>query len=141
MPSPGLVARVSRARKAVEKLERIRNVPMEVYLTDEDLQALTERYLHILLESILDLGAFVLAKRGESVGTTYRDIIEGLIKIGIIPKELEPLARGIPGMRNVLVHGYAEIRHDLIYQTIKYELNDLVKIFNAILKEAEALDP
>ena len=141
MPSPGLAARVSRARKAIEKLRRISEVPLEEYLSDEDLQALSERYLHVLLEAILDLGAFVLAKKGISIGTTYRDIIEGLIRINIIPKELTNLARGIPGMRNVLVHGYAEIRHDLIYQLIKEELEGLVSIFNILLKEAEELDP
>ncbi len=110
-------------------------------MIDEDLQALSERYLHVLLEAILDLGAFVLAKKGLSIGTTYRDIIEGLIRAKVIPKELSNLARGIPGMRNVLVHGYAEIRHDLIYQVIREELDDLLRIFNAVLKEAESLDP
>ncbi|UXD22657.1 hypothetical protein IPA_07100 [Ignicoccus pacificus DSM 13166] len=132
---------MSRARKAIEKLRGISEVPLEEYLSDEDLQALSERYLHILLEAILDLGAFVLAKKGVSVGTTYRDIVEGLIRIGVIPAELGYLARGIPGMRNVLVHGYAEIRHDIVYQLLKDELGDLVRIFERILKEAEELDP
>ena len=45
MPSQGLVARVTRARRSLEKLRRIAEKPWREYSIDEDLQVLTERHL------------------------------------------------------------------------------------------------
>ncbi len=141
MPSPGLVARISRARKSIERLRRLAAIPWEDYSRDEDAQALAERHLHILLESILDLAAFIAARRGLARGPTYRDIVRSLIESRIIPSSFEKLALSIPGMRNILVHGYAEIRHDIVYETIRVELDRLAQLLQILLSEAEKLDP
>ena len=37
----------------------------------------------------------------------------------VIPEGLRPLALAAPGTRNILVHGYAEIRHDLVHETLE----------------------
>ena len=140
MPSPGLTARVVRARKSLERLRKIATMPWPEYSVDEDAQALTERHLHIVLESILDLAAFIAAKRGLSRGPTYRDVMKAVIVSGVIPKELVKLALAVPGMRNILVHGYAE-RHDIIYEVLQRELDKLEELLNILWREAEALDP
>jgi uncharacterized protein YutE (UPF0331/DUF86 family) len=141
VPSPGLVARISRARRSLERLRRIARHSFEEYMGDEDLQALAERHLHVLLEAILDLAAFIAARRGLARGPTYRDVVEAVIEAGVVPGELSGLARAIPGMRNILVHGYAEIRHDIIYETLKNELDALTRILDALAEEAQRLDP
>ena len=140
MPSPSLTARVVRARKSLERLRKIATMPWPEYSVDEDAQALTERHLHIVLESILDLAAFIAAKRGLSRGPTYRDVMKAVIVGGVIPKELVKLALAVPGMRNILVHGYAE-RHDIIYEVLQRELDKLEELLNILWREAEALDP
>ncbi len=45
MPSPGLAARVLRARRSVERLRKIALMPWSEYVGDEDAQALAERHL------------------------------------------------------------------------------------------------
>ncbi len=93
MPTPGLEARLARARRSLERLKRIAETPWEQYAVDEDLQALAERHLHIVLEAILDLAAFIAARRGAARGPTYRDVIEAVEALGLVPEEL----RGSPG--------------------------------------------
>ena len=141
MPSPGLVARVTRARRSLERLRRLAQIPWERYSTDEDAQALAERHLHILLEAILDIAAFVAARLGASRSPTYRGVMEALVEAGIIPSELKGLALAVPGMRNILVHGYTEIRHDLVYETLEAELDMLAKLLELLWEKAERLDP
>ncbi len=141
MPSPGIVARVTRARRSLEKLRWITSRPYEEYMSDEDIRVLAERYLHILLEAILDLAAFIAARRGIARGPTYRDVVEAVISAGLVPQELKELARSIPGMRNILVHGYAEIRHDILYETLRSELEALGRLLLVLWEEAERLDP
>jgi uncharacterized protein YutE (UPF0331/DUF86 family) len=85
VPSPGITARLERARRSFERLKRIADMPMEEYLRDEDAQALAERHFYILLEAILDTAAFIAARRGISSGPTYRDVVDPVISAGLIP--------------------------------------------------------
>ena len=67
--------------------------------------------------------------------------MESLLNNKIIPAELGSLARAIPGMRNILVRGYAEIRHDLIYEALRRELSGLARILSILWHKVEELDP
>ena len=116
-------------------------MPWDRYSSDEDAQALAERHLHILLESILDIAAFIAARKGLARGPTYRDVIRSIVEAGIVPAELRKLVLSIPGMRNVLVHGYAEIRHDVIYEVLRTELDNLAQLLRLLWTKAEELDP
>ena len=141
MPSPGLEARITRARRSLERLRRIAEIPWERYSVDEDLQTLAERHLHILLEAILDTAAFIAARKGLARGPTYRDVIKAVVEAGLIPEKLSRIALAAPGLRNILVHGYAEIRHDIIYSVLREELDSLAEILQVLWEEAERLDP
>ncbi len=141
MPSPGLAARVSRARRSLERLSRIASTSWEEYSASEDLQALAERHLHVLLEAILDLAGFIAARRGLSPGPTYREVMESLVRSKLIEPELSKLALQVPGMRNILVHGYAEVRHDTIYETLRRDLGSLARLLKHLEEEADRIDP
>jgi len=141
VPSPGLAARVSRARRSVERLRKIALMPWSEYVVDEDAQALAERHLHILLESILDVASFIAARRGLCRGPTYRDVVKSILSNRLVPGELREVLLAVPGMRNILVHGYAEVRHDIIHKTLREDLGKLVKLLNILWREAEELDP
>ena len=94
-----------------------------------------------MLEAILDLAAFIAACRGIARGPTYRDVGEAVISAGLVPQELQGLARSIPGTWNILVHGYAEIRHDILYETLRSDLEALGRLLLVLWEEAERLDP
>jgi len=141
VPSLGLMNRIAKAQKSIKKLRKIASLPYEEYIIDEDLQALTERYLHILLESILDLSSFIASELKIPSEQTYRGVIQALLNENIIPKDLATIALGIPGLRNILVHVYSEVRHDVIYSILVNELDDIVRMFEILAREATRLDP
>ena len=58
-----------------------------------------------------------------------------------MPGEYRDLALSIPGMRNILVHGYADVRHDLLYEALQTELDRLGELLLHLYSEAEKLDP
>ena len=95
----------------------------------------------MLLEAILDPAAFVAARRGLARGPSYRSVVEAVVRAGVVPEELASLAAAVPGMRNILVHGYAEVRHDIVYRVLREELGRLERLLLALWAEAERLDP
>ncbi len=62
--------------------------------------------------------------------------MEAVASSGILPGEPGELALSIQGMRNILVHGYAEVRHDLIYEAIRRDLDGLERILAILWAEA-----
>jgi uncharacterized protein with HEPN domain len=50
-------------------------------------------------------------------------------------------ALSIAGMRNILVHGYAEIKYDILYDVIVNRLGDLEEILVELWNKALELDP
>ncbi len=141
MPSPGLEARLQRARYALERLRRAARTPWEDYIADRDLQDIVERNLHILLEAILDLAAYIASRRGFVREASYKGLMKALLENNIIPREMASLAFSVAGMRNILVHGYADIRQDIVYETIREDLGRLAELLAILAAEAEALDP
>jgi len=54
---------------------------------------------------------------------------------------MAPLALSIPGMGNILVNGYAEVRHYIIYDLLRRGIKDHEAMISIILKEADNLGP
>jgi uncharacterized protein with HEPN domain len=46
-----------------------------------------------------------------------------------------PHLRQIVGLRNILIHGYALVKHDLIWRSVRDDLPQLRAIVDALLKE------
>ncbi|HXV59296.1 MAG TPA: DUF86 domain-containing protein [Vicinamibacteria bacterium] len=127
-----LATRLSKLRSALVKLERIAEQARDDYLTNETDRALAEHYLRIALEATLDAGNHVIAAEGFRKPLKLRDVPLILAENRVIPTELaEKLARAV-GLRNRLVHGYAEIDHERLHEILNEELIDLERFAVAI---------
>lgn len=120
-----LATRLSKLRDALGKLAAIARKPREQYLSSETDRALAEHYLRIALEAMLDAGNHVVASEGFRKPLQLRDVPLILAEYEVLPLELsKKLARAV-GLRNRLVHGYAEIDHDRLYEVLTSDLTDL----------------
>jgi len=120
-----LATRLSKLRDALRKLHQIRERSREDYLSSDIDRALSEHYLRIALEATLDAGNHLIAGEGFRKPLTLRDIPLILVENKVLPSELgRRLARAV-GLRNRLVHGYGEVDHNLLYDVLKGDLQDL----------------
>lgn len=94
-------------------------------------------------------------------GLSYRDYLaQRLVRagverqLGIIGEALGKLARLDPdlaeripgwrqaiGMRNIVVHGYAEIDHEIVWRTVQTQLPELIATASALLAELDTAQP
>lgn len=107
------------------RLEEFRNVDRGEFLRDPDVHHLAERYVHLAIESALDIANHVIADRGFEPPATYRDAFAILGRHGLLPEELSRRMQGWAGLRNVLVHAYLDIDHGIAWDAIQDELGDL----------------
>ncbi len=83
-----------------------------------------EHGLQLAIQSLIDLGAYMLASLGEHRVEDYKDVIDRLGERGIIPADFSRRIRRMAGFRNILVHEYAEVDLGMVRDYLKHRLGD-----------------
>ncbi len=107
------------------RLEVFRSDDRERFVADRDRHHLAERYLHLAVESALDIANHLIADAGFEAPETYRDAFAILVRHGVLDAALGQRLQSWTGMRNILVHLYLDIDHGLTWDAIQNDLDDL----------------
>jgi uncharacterized protein YutE (UPF0331/DUF86 family) len=97
---------------------------------DYTLRGAVERYLHLALECTLDIGEMIISKEGLRKSESCREVIEILGKENILPREFAKRFASAMGFRNILVHRYAEIDLNELYEHLQNDLQDFRRLLN-----------
>lgn len=119
-----VLARLAHLGAVLDQLERLRQLPLSKRQDALHRLAL-ERALHVAAEVVLDLGHHLLAGRGLPIPRVYREVVPGLGAAGIFTPDLVERLDGLAGLRNLLVHDYAEIDADRLWQLADSRIADL----------------
>jgi uncharacterized protein YutE (UPF0331/DUF86 family) len=120
-----VLERLSRLDHYVRKLRQVAAFDRDRYLSDEDLQRQTERYLQLAIECTIDIGSHILATEGLGRPDSYAEIFRRLAMAGIFPVPFgEELAK-MAGFRNALVHDYLDLDPNRVFGYLS-QLDDFV---------------
>lgn len=121
-----LYKRIERAHEYILILKDIReNLSLEDFKKDLIIQGSIERYLHLTIEALLDIGNHIIADEGLGKVEVYSDIAKILSLNKYINKKQEEIFVKIIGFRNILVHDYLSIDKDIVYEILENGLGDL----------------
>lgn len=109
----------------LERLGRFAAVERSEFVREPDVHHLAERYLHLAVESALDIANHLIADAGFEAPETYRDAFAILARRGVIDASLGQRLQSWAGFRNILVHAYLSIDHGLAWDAITRDLADL----------------
>jgi uncharacterized protein YutE (UPF0331/DUF86 family) len=107
------------------KLDSFRKFSKEEFLKEDALHDLAERYFHLAVECVLDIGNHLIADKGLATPGSYKDIFSILSAAAVIPGELAGKLQKWAGFRNILVHNYLEIDHGIAYDILVRDLGEL----------------
>ena len=121
-------------RKMLRDLEPYGNYKFLQYQQDKDAKYKVERNMHLLVECSSDILNHVLADRGLPPADSYADtfVQAGLAKL-LDAKLAEKLVQSAK-MRNRLVHLYSDIDDKVVFDSIKYYLQDFVAFSEDLAK-------
>ena len=118
-------ARIDALAHYLKRLQGFRDISREQFVADEDRHALAERFLHMAIEAALDLANHWISHAGLGVPESNAESFTALERAKEIPADLAERLRGWAKFRNVLVHEYVRINHEVSYRAIQGELGDL----------------
>lgn len=93
-----------------------------------------ERFLHLAIETITDLGNHVIADDGLGVVNWHSDIPIILAEKGYIGSELKERWIRMIGFRNVLVHEYIDIDRRTVFEVLHRHLGDIEAVKHVFAK-------
>jgi uncharacterized protein YutE (UPF0331/DUF86 family) len=136
-----ILARLDTIRHVVDRLQRHRTTPLDVYLADEDEQWIVERGLQRAAEAVLDICGHVAAGLGLRPVEDYTQGVDRLGEAGLLPADFVARFRGIGGFRNVLVHEYLDIDPRRVHEALGHGLDDLLTFAGHIAAYLEGKGP
>jgi uncharacterized protein YutE (UPF0331/DUF86 family) len=129
--------RLARLEHLLRLLEAVREDGEERYLADEDLRLRAERALQLALQICLDVATHLGTEMALAAPRTYREVFAGLAQAGILDRALAARLQEAAGLRNLLVHGYAELDDRRIFAALG-RLDDLRAFAAAAARAAES---
>src|SRR4051794_17527393 len=131
-----ILDRLGRLDPLLQLLDEVRAGDRDAYLTDQDTRLRTERALQLALQIVIDVGAHLVSELGLSPPRDYRGVFASLCDGGVIDKELARRLGDAAGLRNLLVHGYAELDDLQIWRALE-RLDDLRAFAASAARAAE----
>lgn len=120
-----LLRKLSYLQGTLEALAPIRQLAREEFFSDKRNLPLTERYMQIAIESVIDCSRLVVALKGWRRVREETDAWLIMARHGIITQELAERLSKARGFRNILVHEYAEIDTTLVHKNLQEGYGDL----------------
>jgi uncharacterized protein YutE (UPF0331/DUF86 family) len=125
-----ILTKLSRLSQYLGYLKSLKLSSLEEFKGDFRISGATQRYLQVAIECMIDIGNEIIASLQLRRPERYRDIPGILSEAKIIPRDLAEAMASMIGLRNLLVHDYASINLDLIYNFLQSRLGD----FEAFMK-------
>ena len=131
-----LNARLEKLREYLNILRSIREYDLERFRRDPLVYGAAERYLHLSIECLIDIGNHVISDRGYRKPQNYADVFMVLNEEDIISDELLEKIEGMAAFRNILVHDYLRLDRDRVYTLFSEKIpvmEELASVFSKML--------
>ena len=109
----------------LQKLEELKGLGQETFLSDHKHYALAEHYLQLAIEIVLDVSRHLVVALGLETPEDAHGLLPALQKAGILSDEFVRQNLKMPGFRNRLLHAYEEIDHQKTYKYLQEHYQDL----------------
>lgn len=124
--NPDLIrTRCNEIESSLARLERIRSLTREEFLSDQDTLDLACYRLLIAIEAALALCFHVSAKQLKKVPEEYAACFGLLGEAEILSADLTSRLQQMARFRNLLVHVYWKVDYSQVYDVLQTGLNDL----------------
>lgn len=105
-------------------LERQVRYDLDTFMGDPEHYGSAEHFLQLSIQILIDLGQHVVADNGLGTIGSAGEVPDILLEHRILSPELAKAMQGMIGFRNVLVHEYEDVDHQLVHENLSQRLVD-----------------
>jgi uncharacterized protein YutE (UPF0331/DUF86 family) len=124
-----LAAKVAQIGRYLQDFRQLSTSEFEAYLKNH---YAIERLIELLIISAVDMLYHLFRLRQEPPAISYSSAFLRAGEMGILDAELAGRLARAAGMRNLLVHGYDQIDHRILFSSMPVLEQDMVQFITAI---------
>ena len=109
-------------------LHGLKKYTFQEFIENPEHYGSAERFLHLAVEAVIDLGNHVIAELELGTVNWYSDIPKLLAANGYISDEMEERWVRMIGFRNTLLHEYIDIDRRIVFDVLHNNLQDLEEL-------------
>ncbi len=129
-----ILKKYERFKKAIDFLEKLQEKDVEEIISDYTLLSSLERNIQVAVEFLVDLSNYILARTGYETPDTYKDIVSATGKLCGIDESLVGGIRGVIGLRNIIVHLYADVDYELVLEELGGIISSMLDYVSELFK-------
>jgi uncharacterized protein YutE (UPF0331/DUF86 family) len=126
--------RLAKIEESLGILKTLQRHDFEEFVRKPELYGSAERFLHLAIEALIDVGNHVVSDLELGQVNWYSDIPNLLQTKGHLSLEQKELFLKMIGFRNALVHDYCDIDRRIVYDVLQNRLDDLRGLMTAFAK-------
>jgi len=122
-------------RKRLNKLDeylsflyKLQQYSFDEFISDPERYGSAERFLHLAIEAITDMGNHIIADLELGSVNSYSDIPSIIAEKGYMTHGLEEKWIRMIGFRNTLVHEYIDIDRKIVYDVLQNNVKDIEEL-------------
>jgi uncharacterized protein YutE (UPF0331/DUF86 family) len=105
-------------------LKETQPTPRDEFISNVRVYGLAERYLHLAIETLIDLAHLLVAGLGWRRPVDNADAMIVLAEQRVVPRDFADTLARMVRFRNILVHVYLDIDRSLVYEVLQNRLGD-----------------
>lgn len=127
-------------REALDDLGHLRGVPVERLRDEAITRAAAERLIQVVVDLAVDVNAHLAVTSLGRAPTTGRESFLLAAEVGAIDRDLAQRLAPAAGLRNLLVHRYADLRVELVADAVDSVLDGFAVYTRQVAAHLEACD-
>jgi uncharacterized protein YutE (UPF0331/DUF86 family) len=134
-----IIAKAASVRVHLDRIAAKAGADLQVFMSDRDRQDVVSFNLHLAIENCIDIAAHIISENGWGVPGSASEMFYLLEDRGILDPELTERMIKAVGLRNLIVHEYGKVDLNLLFATVRNNLNDLNSYLSNIFKKLDIL--
>jgi uncharacterized protein YutE (UPF0331/DUF86 family) len=134
-----IIAKAASVRVHLDRIAAKAGADLQVFMSDLDRQDVVSFNLHLAVENCIDIAAHIISENGWGVPGSASEMFYLLEDRGILDPELTERMIKAVGLRNLIVHEYGKIDLNLLFATVRNNLNDLNSYLSNIFKKLDII--
>lgn len=133
-------SKIREIKKAVDKLQKYRDMPEELFLQNFESTDTARYNLQVAIEAMLDIATHIIARKNFEIPKSNAQAFAILCRHGILSRENEKVYMAMARFRNRIVHFYDQVDDREVHGIVREKLGDYSAFIGeiAVFMEREA---
>ena len=130
-----ILAKASSVKRHLRRIEEKRNIDLNIFLKDIDLQESILFNLQMAIQNCIDIAAHIISDEGLGVPGSTNEMFYLLEENGYLDRDItEKMVKAV-GFRNLIVHEYEKIELGQVFEIAQEDIKDLNEYLKSIFRK------